>query len=74
MENTTALQKLIEYIIDDESNSKSKSDILNKAQSLLEIEKQDLISAWKSGKNSDYYETSQIYINKKYSNAKIHNQ
>jgi len=73
MENKTALQELIDYIMDDEWNNKGKGDILTKAQMLLEKEKKDILEAWTAGKTSDYYQTSESYINKKYSNAEIHN-
>ena len=73
MENKTALQELIDYIMDDEWNNKGKGDILTKAQMLLEKEKKDILEAWTAGNTSDYYQTSESYINKKYSNAEIHN-
>jgi hypothetical protein len=69
----TALQELIAYIKEDPWDNKGKGDILNKAESLLDKEKRDLKEAWTSGKSSDYYETSESYINKKYNHAKIHN-
>jgi len=69
----TVLQELIAYIKEDPWDNKAKGDILNKAQSLLNKEKSDLKEAWTSGKSSDYYETSESYINKKYNYAKIHN-
>lgn len=64
----TALQELIDYIKDDPWNNKGKGDILQKAVSLIDKEKKNILDAWKSGKRSDYCDTSDKYIREIYNN------